>query len=108
MIARKVCGDPRPVVHIQIDGLSVSREIQMRPHAATEMHIKSLAARCAEVGHSLEVGALDDPAAARARLKADQQNIVTAFCMQRSPALPVRNDVKLSAQIEGPGIKKTG
>jgi hypothetical protein len=79
----------------------------MWPHAAAEMHIKSLASRCAEVGHSFEARVGDEPTAVRSRPKANQQNIVTALSMERSPSLPVRNNVELAAQIERPWIEKT-
>ena len=80
----------------------------MWPHATAEMHIEPLAARSAEVSHAFQVRVRDDPAAPRRGSKPYQQHIVSAFRMQLSPPLPVRNDVELAAQIERPGIEKAG
>src|SRR5216683_921139 len=40
-----------PVTHIEINGLPVSREVEMRPHAATEVEPKLLSTRGAEIAH---------------------------------------------------------
>src|SRR6266851_4741468 len=50
-VANKLSVKGGPVTHVEIDGLPVGGEVQMRPHAAAEVEPKLLSTRAAEVAH---------------------------------------------------------
>ena len=93
---------PRPIIHIQVNGLAVSRKIQMLAHPATQPQPDILSAGSAYVSRTLEIGFQVHPAASRRGLNHHIHQIVTAFGVCFSPTLPVRKDVKIPAHVKRP------
>ena len=93
------------VGHAEMDGFAVGREIQMLSHVADQSKPEALSAQRAEIGHAFKVRAATP---FNVGVEAHLQNIVAAFCVQRSPTLPGGDDVKISAKKEAPGFERGG
>lgn len=79
----------------------------MLSHAATEMEVNILPARGADLRRSRQICREIHFAAMRRGLKLYPQPVVTALSVQRSPTLPIGEDVEFPAQVESPGVEKT-
>lgn len=106
-VADELSRPGRPIIHVQMNGLSVRREIQMLLHAASQIHSELLSARSTQISSAFKIAFEIHSAAARRGFKADKQYVIAALGMQFSPALPIRHDVKFSAKIKSPGIEES-
>ena len=79
----------------------------MGPHAPAHVHPELFAPRCAQISNPRQIRAHDESAAVWRGLKLNPQQVVSAFCVCPTPALPHREYVKFPAKIESPGIEKS-
>src|SRR5580765_3394295 len=80
----------------------------MLPHAASQVHGKPFTARCADESSAGEVGFQIHFAATRSGFELHPHQIVSAFGMHSSPALPEGHDVEFSTEVKRPGIEQAG
>ncbi len=93
---------PRPIIHVQVNGLAVGGKVQVLAHTSTQMQPDILSARCAYVTRTREICFQIHFAASRRGLNHHINQIIAAFGMRFSPTLPVRKDVKIPAQVKRP------
>ena len=90
------------VIHVQRNVLSVGVEADATPHAVAQLHVKSLASRRTQVGASANARTRINAASGISRLESDVKDIASAFGVQNSPSVPVRKNMKMSAEEESP------
>lgn len=91
-----------PVIHVQTDLFAVGVRADTTPHASSEMHVEGFSTRRTEIGGAADRRSRHDPAAGRAGLETDVDDIPSAFGGQSSPALPVRDDMEPATKKESP------
>ncbi len=69
------------------------------------MHVKAFVARSAQIRDPTEVSLRDNAAPLRAGLKANIQYIAAALRLHLAPPLPIRQNMKFTAEIKAPGRK---
>ena len=77
-VANELPGPRRPIRHVEMNGFSVRREIQVLAHAAAEIHAQSFPAGRAKICGALQIGFKIHSAAARRGLKANKQHVIAA------------------------------
>ena len=80
----------------------------MLPHAASQVHGKPFTARRADQSSAGEVAFQIHFAATRRGFELHPHQVVSAFGVHSSPALPEGHDVEFSTEVKGPGIEQAG
>src|SRR5262249_25147642 len=89
--------------------LSVGVRADAATHSTAEIHTERLASWRAEISNALHAGPRQDFAAGGRRFEAHINDVLPSACrLYCAPSLPVRNNVKGSAQIKSPGRKYGG